>query len=421
MDLLANTKTPANTTFPAKPAAQKITIDNNKSQPKSQAMPITKLVTDKDNNTKEAKNDDDTSSNDKKTFWLQKRLAKHGIDLFGYIDTSYNYLSRSNRFTSGVPCRSNDSAENGFSLQQFSLTIERQPDQGFGFSFNPILGRDAYILTSYGMNPYFGIQNIGFTLQEAFVQYARDKFTFMLGKFNTIEGYELTNPGQNNNFSGSLEYSFIQPGTVTGIRAVYTPNDQLSYTIGVNDGWDNIRDWTRNKTIELGVNNTLNKYFNYAISFYGGQERADTLTDYGPLGYRYLLDIVATWNITDKFNIVANYDYALQTKAAADNEDDLLGRAFWTGIAGYLNYKINDYWKTSLRAEFFNDPQGYATGVPQNIREMTLSLGYTPIKNLLLRVETRRDVANTNSFLKKNLVGVSNNLQSFAFELYYSF
>ena len=41
------------------------------------------------------------------------------------------------------------------------------------------------------------------------------------------------------------------------------------------------------------------------------------------------------------------------------------GSAEWDGFAGYFNYKIGDQWKTSLRGEYFDDKDGFKTGVVQ--------------------------------------------------------
>lgn len=90
-------------------------------------------------------------------------------------------------------------------------------------------------------------------------------------------------------------------------------------------------------------------------------------------------------------------------------------------IACYVNYKLTTKWSTSLRGEIFEDSNGYRTGVRQNWREATLTLGYTPIKNLQIHAEVRRDFSNVNSFTNSSGVTSSNNNQSFALEAFYKF
>src|SRR3990167_10085342 len=77
--------------------------------------------------------------------------------------------------------------------------------------------------------------------------------------------------------------------------------------------------------------------------------------------------------------------------------------AKWNGLAGYANYKLSDAWRTSFRAESFDDKDGFRTGVHlgtggQKWKEYTLTLANTPAKNVELRGEVRKDSSNQSSF-----------------------
>ena len=80
----------------------------------------------------------------------------HDISFNGYAEGSYNYLLRKNVFTSDTYDRNFDLEPNGFTLQQFAITIANQPKNGVGFLVNPIMGFDANFMAPYGWNPYFG-------------------------------------------------------------------------------------------------------------------------------------------------------------------------------------------------------------------------------------------------------------------------
>jgi hypothetical protein len=343
-----------------------------------------------------------------------------GINYTGYIDGSYNYLVRSNHFISNNNDRVYDLNQNGLTLQQAALTLSLQPTTGFGGLANVILGRDANELAPLGINSQsvFHSENLGFTPIQAYLQYARGKFTLMVGQFLTLVGEEQINPTQDTNFSRSVLF-YATPDTHLGIRGVYVASDQLTITAGVNDGWDNITDWSRHKTVELGASVTLNPVVSFSLQGYTGQERATKGITYGPEGQRTLIDFVGTLNATSKLSLAANYDYGWQTKALLPNSN--YARAGWQGIAGYLNYKLNDIWQGSFRGEVFNDKNGFVTGVRQNWRELTLSVGCTPFKNLEVRAETRHDFSNTSSFVNTNDVTTNNNNQSFALEGFYQF
>ena len=333
----------------------------------------------------------------------------------GYIDGSYNYLENSNRFTSGSYDRVFDINQDGLTLQQTGITFAYQPKQGLGGLITPVIGRDTYIFAPYGWNAnYFDSQNVGFAIPQAYAQYAAHSFTFMAGQFIELTGAENLFSYNDTNFSRSILWGYAEPFTVTGLRVSYVPIDKLTLIGGVNNGWDNIRDWRHGETLELGISYIFNQMLSLTGYAYTGQQRIADRTSSGPTGQRTLIDLIGTLNATKKLSFVINYDGALQTKAALPN--GTTAEAIWQGIAGYINYKFDEKWRTSARGEIFDDQDGYRTGVAQTWDEATLTLGYTPIKNLELRAETRRDFSNQNAIIDKNGVGVSNNQQSYALE-----
>ena len=69
---------------------------------------------------------------------------------------------------------------------------------------------------------------------------------------------------------------------------------------------------------------------------------------------------------------------------------------------GVFRYKVTDTFEPAFRAEIYNDPDGFTTGVPQTVGEVTLTLNYRidlPEKtHLLVRPEYRYDVSDANFF-----------------------
>lgn len=346
-------------------------------------------------------------------------VAANNFKFSGYVDGSYNYLVQSNQFTSGAYDRVFDITTNGITLQQAGITLAYQPKQGFGGLITPVIGRDTYIFAPYGWNPYYGSQWLGFAIPQAYLQYAVGSWTLMAGSFIELAGEENLFSYNDTNFSRGILWGYAEPFTIMGLRASYVPNDKLTFIVGLNNGWDSIRDTSRQKTIELGVSYTFNPIFSLASYIYSGQQRIADRTSSGSTGQRTLFDLIATINATDKLSFIANYDGALQTKALLPAGNT--AEAVWQGLAGYINYKVSDKWLTSLRGEIFSDRNGYRTGVTQSWKEATLTVGYTGIKNLILRAETRHDFSNVSSFVASNDVGVRNNQQSYALEGVYQF
>ncbi|EKD71570.1 MAG: hypothetical protein ACD_46C00159G0006 [uncultured bacterium] len=346
--------------------------------------------------------------------------SNNKINFFGYVDGSYNYLYRSNLFTSGTHNRVYDLEQNGLTLQQIYLLLDKLPDQGLGGGLNIIIGRDANEISPAGLNPnVFDIQNIGLTVAQAYLQYSYQSFTLKAGEMLSLAGLEQNNYADDTNFSRSILDGYAQSGIHVGLRATKKFNQQISFIAGVNNGWNSIRQPGRLNTIEFGINYIPCHILSLTIDGSSGQQYLTDNTFTGPTGVRNLLDIFGTLTITDQLNLAMNYDYGVQSKALLPNAD--IKRTTWQGFAGYLNYLFNDKWRTSFRSEIFSDSDGYRTGVRQNWREITLTLGYLPIKKLEFRGEIRRDFSNVNSFLDTNRINTANTQQSYALNVLYQF
>ncbi len=321
-------------------------------------------------------------------------LDASGITMSGYIDAGYNYLSTakgSNTF------RAFDTEKNSFDLHQFALTIAKQPKEGFGGLLNITAGEDAKITKSFGWDT----NNLDIT--QGYVSYAGGPLTVIAGKFATLAGAELITSPSNPNISHSLLFTY-GPYTHTGLRATYAMSDTVSFIAGINNGWDQLKDANSNKTLELGVTATPNKMFSLAATGYSGVEprvmSASSSLPPGPQGNRTLLDLVGTINATDSLTFILNYDVASQVNATATG-----GKAKWNTVVGYVNYAINEQWRTSFRAESFDDKDGYrllGDGVKRKVKDYTLTVAYMPTKSTELRVEARQDKSDQLDFTGSN-------------------
>jgi hypothetical protein len=255
----------------------------------------------------------------------------------------------------------------------------------------------------------------------------------MGGKFVTLAGAEVINPTTDSNFSRSILFGYAIPFTHTGLRGTYAFSDQVSLTLGVNNGWDQLSDANKDKTVEFGLTLTPIKAFTFVVDGYLGKEPLGIVNNVATAaeGQRYLVDVVATWAVNDKFTIMANYDNGQQ-------KDDTFGAAKnkyqWNGAAIYFNYALTDQWSASLRGEYFNDKDGYRTGVVdvlsgdgQKWKEATLTLAYAPSKHFVLRIEGRYDKSNIDgAFIKDTnsttgALDVTDNQSSIALEGMYKF
>jgi len=302
---------------------------------------------------------------------LSDVLGASGITATGYVDATYNYVTDSS------------TDYNTFALSQAALTLAFLPTSGFGASTTVIAGTEAFD-GGYAPGPYAG--GVGgsntFNVLEAYAQYVGGPLTLKAGKFTTLAGAEVATPNADTNVSRSLLFWYNEPVNHTGVRLAYTAGIATIYG-GINEGWNATSSVTKDKTFEAGVALAPSK--TVAVGLYGYY--GDTIS-WGTQekGKKLLIDFTGTFTVSDKFTIVASADYDTQENGVVSGKT-----ANWSGVALYGNYAISDAWRTSLRLEYLDDADGYATGAEQKLKEGTITLGYMPAKAFEFRVEARYD------------------------------
>src|SRR5689334_12339703 len=322
---------------------------------------------------------------------LGQVLAASGISMNGYIDAA---CSSGNRDQTRFSDRVSDSQNNSFELHQFGLTVGKQPKEGFGGLVNITMGSDAQVIHSFPEGTGAGTSM--FDLTQAYGQYSTGALTLMAGKFTTLAGTEVIASTGNTTISRSILFGAI-PFTHTGVRASYAPSDTVTLYGGLNNGWDQMTDGNRGKTLEAGA--TLNpiKPLTISVSGYFGTESATppgTQTGVGPQGARNAVDAVANYIISNSMSAGAEVLYVSQ-------DDTPAGSAKYNGTAGYFTYMFAPKWRVVGRAEMFDDKQGFhfATGGGTKYTEVTATVSYLPNSSVELRGEVRGDRANNAVFI----------------------
>lgn len=343
-----------------------------------------------------------------------------GFDLTGHFDVGYSYLSGSGKFISGVNDRVFDFKHNTAYFHALDLTFTNTPDNGWGGLLDVTIGKDADTIAAYGTiskskGPANGANHYVDPTQ-FYVYYGAAPFSIIAGKYVTNAGAEVIKSDGDTNYSRSILFGYAIPFTHTGVRATYKVSDALTVLGGVNEGWDAFEDPSHSATAELGGTFAPSKALSLTASYYGGKELLTNYPKSAAKGTRNLFDFVGTYNATDQLTFILNYDYGDQESGSAG-----LGKLKWEGVAGYVNYQINDQWKLSLRGEYFNDKDGYRTGVVQKWKEATLTVAYLLDKHWEFRGEVRADHSNQSAFLKSDGVTPTSNQHSVGVEALYKF
>ena len=342
-----------------------------------------------------------------------------GFDLTGHVDVGYTNLRGSGKFVSGINSRVFDFERNETKLHAVDLQLASTPEKGLGGLVDVTLGEDADIIAAYGTidknrGPAAGVDKRA-DLTQAFVHFGAGPLTLIAGKFVTLSGAEVIKSAADTNYSRSILFGYAIPFTHTGVRATYKLSDSLSLVAGVNQGWDAVKDPNSDKTLELQVAFAPDKSMAFLVTGYSGKELIANYPKSDANGTRNLLDVVATFNLAEPLTLILNYDYGSQDGGSAG------GKAKWQGVAGYVNYQFSDQWRLSLRAEYFDDQDGYRTGLVQKWKEATATLAYLLNKNFEVRAEVRGDWSDKEAFLKSDRLTATKTERSFGVEVLYKF
>jgi len=327
---------------------------------------------------------------------LSQVLDASGINVSGYIDAGFSYANRNIEATPQF--RVFDSQNNSFALHQFGLTVAKQPTRGFGGVVNVTAGSDAQLIHSFPE-----VTASTFDLTQAYGQYASGSLTLMAGKFVTLAGSEVIASTGNMNFTRSMLFGAV-PFTHTGVRAGYALSNTVTLYGGMNNGWDQLNDANKNKTLELGASIIPLRPLTINVTGYFGKESATApgTPGGGPQDQRQLLNVVANYTINNRMSAGGEVLYVNQDRP-------VVGAAKYNGLAGYFTYNLNREWRVAARAEMFDDKKNFHFG-PNNqpantavkYNEITGTVAYLPSTSIELRGEVRMDRSDKSVFINSN-------------------
>lgn len=322
--------------------------------------------------------------------------ALKDISLSGFVDTSYTYNFRGLDNPRTNTARVFDTEANNFNLQAAKLAFERLPPDsgGVGFRTDLYFGQDAEVITPTGST------RDQFDLEQAYIS-LKPPLNFKLpignwewikiGKFVTMHGAEVIESKDNWNFTRSLLFGYAIPFTHTGIRAGYQFFDGVKGYLGINNGWDNVKDNNKTKSVEGALAWAVNDKLSFNLAGMYGPEQ--TSNDHSQRG---LVDFLATYKPFEKWTFMVNADYGHEEDVLAPKKD-----AAWSGVAGYAKYDFNNWLSLASRTEYFNDRQGarVVSGTMEELWEQTLTLEVRPFKDLITRLEYRHDQSTSDIFI----------------------
>jgi hypothetical protein len=319
----------------------------------------------------------------------QSKDSSQAVSVSGFVDAYYsrNVASPESRMNK---LRNFDIPENQINLSLAEIVLQKKA-QPVGFRADIDFGTANDIvqgIAPYGTTPYSTLANI----QQAYLTVVipvGNGLTADAGKFVTHMGYEVIESKDNWNYSRSLLFAWAIPYYHTGLRLTYSFADNFTVAVHVVNGWNSVIDNNAEKSLGLMVSYSPTGSTGLVLNVMDGFEQPSGVD----VGKKKVFDIIVTQNVSDAFALTLNADYGDET---------LISRLYtWKGAAVYGRYTFNPKSAFALRAEIFDDPGGYATGlgVPRlDVKEVTATYEYKFAEALLVRGEARYDVSNAPIF-----------------------
>jgi hypothetical protein len=310
----------------------------------------------------------------------QSKDSLQQVAISGFVDVYYSKnlirpVSHSNRF------RNFDITENQVDLSLVEVVIQKTASP-IGFRIDADFGSTNDLIQS-------GPQSTLNNLQQAYVTAmipVGSGLTVDAGKFVTHMGYEVIEAKDNWNYSRSILFAYAIPYYHTGARATYAVQSNLTVAGFFYNGWNNPLQNKSGKTLGASINFAPAASLSFVANWIGGSEEPDSAS----AKTRNVFDFTSTLSVTERLSIALNADYGFEEFPA--------GMMIWKGAALYARYVISDVSAFSLRGEWYDDPEGYTTGVTHAMSEGTLTYEYRLLTNLVLRGEFRHDWSTASVF-----------------------
>ncbi len=289
----------------------------------------------------------------------------------GLIDAYYSVnlnhpASRANQL------RNFDVTADRMSLSMAKLTVEHSPGP-LGFHVDIGAGRALDLVHGSEKAPVL-FRN----LPQAFVSYRPARLNGLqldFGKFVTGAGAEVLETDANWNYSRSLLFVYAIPYYHFGLRATAPVSQRLNAGVYVVNGWNNVKDNNRGKTVGLIGTITFSKGA-WTHTYLVGPEREGA-------GWRRLYDTTLLLTPAWRAHFYLNFDYGVERAPG--------GVSRWVGLAGAARLRMCRRFSVSPRLEWFDDRDGLTTGRARTLRESTVTGEFKLREGLFTRLEYRRD------------------------------
>ncbi|HUB86580.1 MAG TPA: outer membrane beta-barrel protein [Verrucomicrobiae bacterium] len=328
----------------------------------------------------------------------------------------------------GIPFQYGASKQDGFNLDVVRLTIAKPEDASpwaSGYDIDLMFGPDAVDYNS----SWNGSSGQDFAIKQAYVTLRTpvgNGIDWKVGVFDTIIGYEVTDAGNDPNYTRSWGYA-IEPTEHTGILATYAVNSDFSLSAGIAN---TLMAGINARAYEYGKPGYYDYYQNDWNKTYMASATYTAPSSWGPMaGSSFYAGIVYGFNSApsqyaghgfhqggDQVNYYLGATLntpikQLTTGLAFDYADNFGGGGTWFDgyhtldvwtLGLYATYKATDKLSFNARGEYVHGDENVKSSVfdynyddVADGYELTGTVEYDLWANVVSRLELRWDHANS--------------------------
>ena len=330
-----------------------------------------------------------------RAFGCCDELNCRGITLTGWLSAGYTESEWDPADDSNGTVHFNDLANQGM-LNQAYFSLEKLTDTSeccwdIGFRTDIFFGHDALFVKGFNLDEDWNTSSeYGWSLPQLYLDFAWGDTNTKVGRYYTIIGYEVVTAPDNFFYSHSLSFFYAEPFTHTGVLATVPYNDNLTFALGIDRGWDTWEDPNNDLSVTGGIFWTsCDERTTVAMAGTYGDEFSTFGTSNGGNSKRAMGSFVLTREITGKLDYIFQSDGLFQDGKNGDEDEE----AFT--VNQYLIYQMNCCWSAGVRFEIFNDDDG--ARIAENAAEaatyynVTTGLNWQATDNLKVRPELRWD------------------------------
>ncbi len=171
----------------------------------------------------------------------------------------------------------------------------------------------------------------------------------------------------------------FSPYYQTGLKASYAFDEHWSAQLHFLNGWQLIGENNRAKAVGTQLAWTADRG-SVAFNTFAGPELPGDDSHWRLFG-----DLVAQLEATGWLTLGATADLGWQDRPQ--------GAALWHGAGLYARAALSPLVAVAVRAEYYDDRDGFFSGASQVLREGTVTLELRPARALILKLEARHDTA----------------------------